>query len=158
MAVCVWVNLHGMHEDLLCSWRQISTSRQNCQLRKKGWHENFITNPNSGTKILSFMFPPFNVYVWRFLFCCFACIFIYIISIYVYAFNDCDDLMMRLYKVENSEDPISDAEEDRKLTYWECVYFTLVTMSTVGYGDIYCKTALGRLFMVFFILGALVSN
>ena len=59
--------------------------------------------------------------------------------------------------MENSDDPISDADEDRKLTYWECVYFTLVTMSTVGYGDVYCKTALGRLFMVFFILGALVN-
>ncbi|KHJ42250.1 Calcium-activated BK potassium channel alpha subunit [Trichuris suis] len=28
-------------------------------------------------------------------------------------------------------------------------------MSTVGYGDIYCKTTLARLFMVFFILGGL---
>jgi len=42
-------------------------------------------------------------------------------------------------------------------TYWECVYFTLVTMSTVGYGDIACETPIGRFFMVFFILGALVS-
>lgn len=44
------------------------------------------------------------------------------------------------------------------LTYWECVYFMLVTMATVGYGDIVCKTTLGRIFMVFFILGALVSG
>jgi len=42
------------------------------------------------------------------------------------------------------------------MTYWECVYFTLVTMSTVGYGDVSCETTLGRFFMVFFILGALV--
>jgi potassium large conductance calcium-activated channel subfamily M alpha protein 1 len=34
----------------------------------------------------------------------------------------------------------------------------VVTMGTVGYGDITCQTALGRLFMIFFILGGLVST
>ena len=61
-------------------------------------------------------------------------------------------------QLENSGDPFGNFKNSQALTYWECVYFTLVTMSTVGYGDIYCTTTLGRLFMVFFILGALVSN
>jgi len=58
--------------------------------------------------------------------------------------------------VENSGDPFEDFSNVHPMTYWECVYFTLVTMSTVGYGDLHCQTTLGRLFMVFFILGALV--
>ena len=61
------------------------------------------------------------------------------------------------FQVENSGDPFDDFANANPLSYWDCVYFTLVTMSTVGYGDVYCKTTLGRFFMVFFILGALVS-
>lgn len=61
-------------------------------------------------------------------------------------------------QVENSGDPFWGFTNAQPLTYWECVYFMLVTMSTVGFGDIACKTTLGRLFMVFFILGALVSR
>lgn len=60
-------------------------------------------------------------------------------------------------QVENSGDPFLDFSNPHNMSYWECVYFTLVTMSTVGYGDTYCRTTLGRIFMVFFILGALVS-
>ena len=58
--------------------------------------------------------------------------------------------------MENSGDPFEEFSNIHPMTYWECVYFTLVTMSTVGYGDLHCQTTLGRLFMVFFILGALV--
>ncbi|GIX79915.1 calcium-activated potassium channel slowpoke [Caerostris extrusa] len=43
-------------------------------------------------------------------------------------------------------------QQPHPLTYWECVYFLIVTMSTVGYGDIYCETSLGRGFIVLFIL------
>jgi len=62
-----------------------------------------------------------------------------------------------VFKVENSGDPFDNFANVNPLSYWDCVYFTLVTMSTVGYGDVYCHTTLGRFFMVFFILGALVS-
>ena len=62
------------------------------------------------------------------------------------------------FQVENSGDPFENFSNPHKLTYWECVYFTLVTMSTVGYGDIYATTTVGRIFMTFFILGALVSS
>lgn len=45
-----------------------------------------------------------------------------------------------------------------QLPYWECIYFLVVTMGTVGYGDIVARTTLGRVFMMFFILGGLVHN
>ena len=55
---------------------------------------------------------------------------------------------MKLFPVhllENSGDP-PDFDNGQILTYWDCVYFLMVTMSTVGYGDIYCMTTLGRAF------------
>ncbi|TSK22831.1 Calcium-activated potassium channel subunit alpha-1 [Bagarius yarrelli] len=58
-------------------------------------------------------------------------------------------------KVENSGDPWENFQNSQPLSYWECVYLLMVTMSTVGYGDVCAKTTLGRLFMVFFILGGL---
>ncbi|XP_041424275.1 calcium-activated potassium channel subunit alpha-1 isoform X11 [Xenopus laevis] len=60
-----------------------------------------------------------------------------------------------IHLVENSGDPWRNFENSQDLSYWECVYLLMVTMSTVGYGDVYAKTTLGRLFMVFFILGGL---
>ncbi|XP_077469657.1 calcium-activated potassium channel subunit alpha-1a isoform X19 [Stigmatopora argus] len=60
-----------------------------------------------------------------------------------------------IHLVENSGDPWEDFQNSQILSYWECVYLLMVTMSTVGYGDVYAKTTLGRLFMVFFILGGL---
>ncbi|GFR21707.1 calcium-activated potassium channel slowpoke, partial [Trichonephila clavata] len=56
-----------------------------------------------------------------------------------------------IHLLENSGDPLS-FSNPHELTYWECVYFLIVTMSTVGYGDIYCETSLGRGFIVLFIL------
>ncbi len=67
-------------------------------------------------------------------------------------------VLFYLLEVETSGDPFYNFNNPQDLTYWECVYFVIVTMSTVGYGDIYCETTIGRGFMVFFILGALVRN
>nr|UGC41721.1 calcium-activated potassium channel slo-1 [Ditylenchus destructor] len=60
-----------------------------------------------------------------------------------------------IHLLENSGDPWKDFMNSHRISYPDCVYFLLVTMSTVGYGDIYCTTVLGRGFMVFFILGGL---
>ena len=56
-----------------------------------------------------------------------------------------------IHLLENSGDPL-DFTNQQHISYWECVYFLIVTMSTVGYGDIYCQTVLGRSFIVLFIL------
>jgi len=65
-----------------------------------------------------------------------------------------------IHLLENSGDP-PDFTNARKgedsLSYWNCVYFLMVTMSTVGYGDIYCKTILGKVSCLLFIIGGLVS-
>merc|ERR550532_2005174 len=63
-----------------------------------------------------------------------------------------------IHLLENSGDP-PDFTNARKgedsLSYWNCVYFLMVTMSTVGYGDIYCKTILGKVSCLLFIIGGL---
>ncbi|XP_011311502.1 calcium-activated potassium channel slowpoke isoform X8 [Fopius arisanus] len=56
-----------------------------------------------------------------------------------------------IHLLENSGDPF-EFVNPQPLSYWTCVYFLIVTMSTVGYGDVYCNTILGRTFLVFFLL------
>ncbi|XP_063533039.1 calcium-activated potassium channel slowpoke isoform X4 [Cydia strobilella] len=56
-----------------------------------------------------------------------------------------------IHLLENSGDPL-DFTNSQQLSYWTCVYFLIVTMSTVGYGDVFCHTVLGRTFLVFFLL------
>ncbi|XP_013164703.1 PREDICTED: calcium-activated potassium channel slowpoke isoform X12 [Papilio xuthus] len=56
-----------------------------------------------------------------------------------------------IHLLENSGDPL-EFDNAQSLSYWTCVYFLIVTMSTVGYGDVFCHTVLGRTFLVFFLL------
>jgi hypothetical protein len=65
-------------------------------------------------------------------------------------------MLLFLLQLENSGDPL-EFQNPQQLSYWTCVYFLIVTMSTVGYGDVYCQTVLGRTFLVFFLLVGLVS-
>ena len=61
-------------------------------------------------------------------------------------------------QLENQGDPsYFKSPSSQSLSYWNCVYFLMVTMSTVGYGDIVCVTAAGRGFQVLFLLVGLVS-
>merc|ERR1712038_883920 len=56
-----------------------------------------------------------------------------------------------IHLLENSGDPPY-FKNSQSLSYWNCVYFLMVTMSTVGYGDIACVTSIGRGFQVLFLL------
>ncbi|VDL97305.1 unnamed protein product [Schistocephalus solidus] len=64
-----------------------------------------------------------------------------------------------VYVLENTGDPFGEDPYGNAVTlsYTDCLYFTLVTMSTVGYGDITPATLLGRLFVNIFILFALAA-
>ncbi|XP_062510417.1 calcium-activated potassium channel subunit alpha-1-like [Corticium candelabrum] len=59
-----------------------------------------------------------------------------------------------IHMIENYGDPWN-YEDAQNITYGTTLYFTMVTMSTVGYGDEGAKTALGRGFMIVFIVGGL---
>lgn len=67
-------------------------------------------------------------------------------------------MLLSFIQCENSGDPWRCPPNIYPLRYWECAYFILVTSSTVGYGDIVCKTTIGRTFMLFIITGGLVST
>ncbi|XP_031458081.1 potassium channel subfamily U member 1 isoform X1 [Phasianus colchicus] len=61
-----------------------------------------------------------------------------------------------IHLVENNGDPWVQPVNSQPITYFKCMYLVMVTMSTVGYGDIVVQTALGRAFIFFFIIGGLV--
>ncbi|XP_036454958.1 calcium-activated potassium channel subunit alpha-1-like [Colossoma macropomum] len=56
-----------------------------------------------------------------------------------------------VHLVENSGDPWSSVPNTNLLTYFNSVYFLVVTMSTVGYGDVWLHTVSGRFFTIIFI-------
>ena len=86
-------------------------------------------------------------------------------------------IFFNIFQLENSGDPPY-FTNGVQWAYWDCVYFLMVTMSTVGiqsnscnlrsfvinsicncsgYGDMSCQTVLGKIAIVLFILVGLVS-
>ncbi|XP_074973587.1 potassium channel subfamily U member 1 [Phalacrocorax aristotelis] len=61
-----------------------------------------------------------------------------------------------IHLVENNGDPWVQPANSQSLSYFKCMYLVMMTMSTVGYGDVVVQTMLGRTFVVFFIIGGLV--
>merc|ERR1719158_1801316 len=55
-----------------------------------------------------------------------------------------------VHLLENSGN-LPDFSSPVPITYWDAVYFLMVTMSTVGYGDITCGTEVGRVFQLMFL-------
>ncbi|CAD5119157.1 DgyrCDS7795 [Dimorphilus gyrociliatus] len=60
-----------------------------------------------------------------------------------------------VHLVETSGDPFNNWENNQYLSYWECLYFLVITMSTVGYGDVTCVTVIGKSFIIIFIIGSM---
>uniref|UniRef100_A0A663E604 Potassium calcium-activated channel subfamily U member 1 n=1 Tax=Aquila chrysaetos chrysaetos TaxID=223781 RepID=A0A663E604_AQUCH len=61
-----------------------------------------------------------------------------------------------IHLVENHGDPWVQPANSQSLSYFKCMYLVMMTMSTVGYGDVVVQTTLGRTFIIFFIIGGLV--
>lgn len=65
---------------------------------------------------------------------------------------------MYYFQSENNGDPFHDYSNAQELGFWEAVYWLLVTMSTVGFGEITPTTDIGRAFIIIFIMGTFVSS
>uniref|UniRef100_A0A8B9M5C9 BK channel n=1 Tax=Accipiter nisus TaxID=211598 RepID=A0A8B9M5C9_9AVES len=61
-----------------------------------------------------------------------------------------------IHLVENHGDPWVQPANSQSLSYFKCMYLVMMTMSTVGYGDVVVQTTLGQTFIIFFIIGGLV--
>lgn len=66
--------------------------------------------------------------------------------------------ILLLLQCENTGDPFRNYENSQDLGYWMAVYWLLVTMSTVGFGEVHPSTDIGRAFVVIFIIGTFVSS
>lgn len=66
-------------------------------------------------------------------------------------------IFLNVLQIENVGDFWVDFDNFQLLTYWECMYFLLVIMLIVGYGDVGVKIVLGKIFIVFFIMISIVS-
>ncbi len=60
-----------------------------------------------------------------------------------------------VHLIEVTGDPWNDYDNAQSPSFLEYVYFIMVTMSTVGYGDLFAVSDIGRVFMTFFIIGGL---
>jgi potassium large conductance calcium-activated channel subfamily M alpha protein 1 len=61
-------------------------------------------------------------------------------------------------QTENSGDPFHDYSNGQDLPYWKAFYWLLVTMSTVGYGDVNPATDITKAFIILFIMGSFVGG
>ena len=60
-----------------------------------------------------------------------------------------------IHLLETTGDPWRNFSNQQSNTFLEYAYFTMVTMSTVGYGDYFAMTDIGRAFMTLFIIAGI---